>query len=289
MATTRSKSSKGWLGLVLGLAAVFVFLVILVQVLGRLTLFLSGTGSLTVQDLPQSPAKLAAELESIRFHTVAEWPAFKGRKFNQAPALSKLVQAGQLEPVAQRLPKNPLVIVPPDQTGPYGGTWTRFGISPGDVSQYRHRIAYESLLRWGPLGRRLLPNLAWRWSVEDQGRVFTFWLREGVRWSDGHPFSADDILFWHQKVLLNKELTPGVGPDLKRGGAVVKVEKVDQNTVRFIFKEPHGLFLQLMAGETGYDLVSFPAHYLKQFHPDYTPKATLEKQARQEGLDFWYK
>jgi len=229
-----------------------------------------------------------ARLKKVKFHQVAEWPADKGRAFKEAPALAKLVQEGKLPPVAERLPENPLVIVPPEQAGPYGGTWVRFGISPGDVSQFRHRIAYEALIRWDPLGRKLLPNLASKWEVADGGRTYTFWLRKGVRWSDGQPFTVDDILFWYKCVLLNQELTPGISPTFQNGGQVVKVEKVDPYTVRFTFAEPNGLFLLHMADEPGYDMVSFPAHYLKQFHPDFVDKAKLEEMARVEGRDFWY-
>ena len=39
------------------------------------------------------------------------------------------------------------------------------------------------------------------------GRSFTFYLRKGVRWSDGHPFTVDDLLFWYEDVLQNEELT----------------------------------------------------------------------------------
>lgn len=248
-----------------------------------------GPGNAAAED--RVTEQLAAQLErlkKVKFHQVAEWPADKGRDFKEAPQLTKMVKEGKLPPVAERLPENPLVIVPPDQNGPYGGTWVRFGISPGDVSQYRHRIAYEALLRWDPLGRKLLPNLASKWEVGDGGRSFTFWLRKGVRWSDGRPFTADDILFWYNSVLLNKELTPGISPTFKKGGQTVRVEKVDQFTVRFLFAEPHGLFLQHMAGEAGYDLVSYPAHYLKQFHVDFVDKAKLEEMARAGGRDFWY-
>ncbi|NQT88611.1 ABC transporter substrate-binding protein, partial [bacterium] len=119
-------------------------------------------------------------------------------------------------------------------------------------------------------------------------RTYTFWLRRGVRWSDGHRFSADDLIFWHHDIILNEELTPVPPQDLRRGGEVCKLEKVDDHTVRFCFKEPHGLFLQMLASGFGYVPTRYPAHYLKQFHVNYVAKAELEKQAHAKGFQFWY-
>ena len=283
-----SGSVRIGLGLALGLTAVFLLLFVFVHQLGGLTRYLSGTSGLTLEDVSRAPVPLSTIMEKVKFHQVAELTPDHGLSFQEAPQLAEMVEKGELPPVRERLPLNPLVIIPPQQNGPYGGVWTRYGNSPGDVSQFRHRIAYEALLRWDPMGQKLLPNLASRWEVEDGGRTFTFYLRHGVRWSDGHPFSADDVLFWYKDVLLNKKLTPGIGPVFQQGKDVVRVEKVDRWTVRFRFAHPHGLFLKHMAGEAGYDLASMPAHYLKQFHPGHTPKEKLEEMVRENGLDFWY-
>ena len=128
--------------------------------------------------------------------------------------------------------------------GPYGGTWTRYGTSPSDVGIFHHRLAYDGLVRWDPMGREILPNLATHWDIEDEGRSYTFHLRRGVRWSDGHPFSADDILFWYRDVLHNEELTPVIPIEYRKGGQTVICEKIDDHTIRFRFAEPYGLFLK---------------------------------------------
>jgi peptide/nickel transport system substrate-binding protein len=93
-----------------------------------------------------------------------------------------------------------------------------------------------------------------------------------VKWSDGAPFSADDILFWYEDVLMNKELTPGVPPWLRGGGEPVRVDKIDDTTVRFTFAKPNGMFLRNMATLLGSDiLAAAPRHYLKKFHKKYNP------------------
>ena len=73
-------------------------------------------------------------------HRVMEW---SGRQFGEAPMLAQRVREGILPSVSERLPEDPLVIVPPQQNGPYGGTWTRFATGPRDVGIVEARFAYE--------------------------------------------------------------------------------------------------------------------------------------------------
>ncbi|MBT4136944.1 MAG: ABC transporter substrate-binding protein [Candidatus Latescibacteria bacterium] len=221
----------------------------------------------------------------VRLHTVTEWQ--KDRSFSEAPMLAQRVAEGKLEPVDGRLPKNPLVVVPPDQTGPYGGTWTRFANGPRDIGVVEARLAYEGLVRWDPMGREVIPNLAIRWEIADSGRVYTFWLRENIKWSDGHPFGVDDLKFWYEDVLQDQEITPVVPRDFKRGGKVMEFEVVKESVIRFHFVEPNGLFLQKLASGRGYEMLRYPAHYMKQYHPKYTPLEEIERLANEVGFDLW--
>jgi peptide/nickel transport system substrate-binding protein len=66
------------------------------------------------------------------------------------------------------------------------------------------------------------------------------------------------------------------------------LEKIDDYTVRFRFAEPHGLFLKVLASGPGYGIVSYPEHYLKQFHPDFTPEEEIVAMAKKSGFDLWY-
>ncbi|MCZ6634616.1 MAG: ABC transporter substrate-binding protein [bacterium] len=220
-------------------------------------------------------------------HRVAEWPAENGRNFQEAPMLEKRVKTGDLPVVTKRLPENPLVIVPPHQIGPYGGTWTRFATGPRDVGIVEARFAYEGLVRWDPMGRKVIPNVASRWEISDGGRTFTFWLRPGMRWSDGHLFTVNDLIFWYEDVLQNKDLMPVTPRDFKRGGEVMRLEKVDDATVRFRFKEPNGLFLKKLASGRGYEMLRYPAHYMKQFHPKYVSLEKVEAMGKEVGFDVW--
>ncbi|MGQ9632429.1 MAG: ABC transporter substrate-binding protein [bacterium] len=208
-------------------------------------------------------------------------------KYNEAPMLKELVKAGKLPPVENRLPKEPLVIEPVERIGKYGGTWRRIAVGPGDVFA-AHRLVYENLTRWDPMGTKILPNIAKSWDVSKDGKVFTFYLREGMKWSDGVPFTADDIVFWYEDVLLNEELTPTFPKWMTAGGAKGVVEKVNDYAIRFKFPNPHGMFMIFITAPDGLHLADYPKHYLKQLHPKYTPMEKILEQAKKEGFEFWY-
>ncbi|NKB66659.1 MAG: ABC transporter substrate-binding protein [Candidatus Latescibacteria bacterium] len=275
--------SRSALIFVARLALVGLGLALVIQLCAHFTFALAGAGdvdleALTTLEAPQRQADSPGAL-----HQVAEWPSQKEQPFSQAP----LLEDRDLPPVAQRLPANPLVIVPPHQQGPYGGTWTRFGTGPSDIGIFGARLAYDGLVRWGPMGREIRPNLATHWTIADSGRSYTFHLRQGVRWSDGQPFTSADILFWYEHILQQTDLTPVPPIEFRHGGTLVQVDAPDQYTIRFRFAAPYGLFLKVLASNFS-NIVEYPAHYLKQFHPDFTPQDQLDRQARRQGRDFWF-
>ncbi len=219
----------------------------------------------------------------------------KPAKFNEAPMLADLVKQGKLPPVEQRLPEDPLVYKPIDQIGKYGGIWHRAFTGPAD-SQNMERIMHDHFIYWDPTVTKVVPNIAKSWDIEDGGKTFTFHLRKGMRWSDGQPFTADDILFWYEDEYLNDELNPTKADWMSIGGKQGKVVKVDDYTVQFQFAEPYYLFLQLIAslgvaghltnGKNAMGLWA-PAHYMKQFHPKYTSKDQLDKMAKDAKYNSW--
>ncbi|MCD6290897.1 MAG: ABC transporter substrate-binding protein [Anaerolineae bacterium] len=217
----------------------------------------------------------------------AKAPAAPPSKYNEAPMLAELVKQGKLPPVDERLPEEPLVVTPIEEVGQYGGTWHRAAVGPNDI-QTPARLMYDNLVRWDINGTEVIPNVAKSWEISDDGKSFTFHLRRGMKWSDGEPFTADDIVFYVNDHLGNTEITPAFPSWLKVGGEPVKCEKVDDYTVRFSFAEPYGLFMILMASANGLAFTLYPKHYLKQFHVNYADKDKLTKMAKDAGFDFWY-
>lgn len=214
----------------------------------------------------------------------------QGPKYNEAPMLVDLVRAGKLPPVAQRLPEDPLVVETIEGIGQYGGVWRRGFLGPGDFNNY-HRIVYDALVRYSPDGTKVEPKLA---SAVEPSRDFTAWtvkLRKGARWSDGSPFTSDDIMFWYNDILLNRDITPALPTWMRnRDGSPVLVERVDDHTVRWVYKEPNTTFLMELANKDSGDrqfAVFLPSKYLKQFHAKYADRAQLDRMAADARFRTW--
>ena len=197
----------------------------------------------------------------------------------QAPALAQQVKAGTLPPLPERLPTAPLVVEVVDRPGRYGGRWQSVLLGPADTSWLARTVGYDPMVRWTPDFTAVVPNVAESVDVENDGRVYTFHLREKLRWSDGELFTADDVLYVVEEQLLNKELNPVAPTWLAPTGKAPKVEAPDDHTVRFTFGEPHGLFLEHLATPRA-SLIA-PRHHLEQFHKKYNKNVErLVKQAK---------
>lgn len=206
--------------------------------------------------------------------------------FQEAPALKALVDAGSLPALEERLPANPLVLTPLESVGAFGGT-LRQATYGGSDSQIESTIGYTRLVRWNPGWTGIEADVAESYEVNAEATEYTFTLRKGLRWSDGEPFTADDLVFWNENVLRNKEITPSPAAWLVSGGEPVKVEKIDDYKVVFKFAAPNGLFLFTMATNGGGDILAgSPAHYLKQFHKDFNPDG-IDALVKQSGAADW--
>jgi peptide/nickel transport system substrate-binding protein len=222
------------------------------------------------------------------------------RSFKEAPELATLVQQGKLPPVAERIGQDPLVLQPAHGIGKYGGT-LRKGALPGvDAAGNIHRFASgpATLLYFDYKWTKIVPNLAREFEQSADGKVLTIRLRRGMRWSDGQPFTADDIVFWYEDIYLNKQLFVGTSPDLLIGGREVKIEKVDQYTVRYVSPEANSLLVERLAspltdfggptfrGQTGRGGYA-PKHYLSRFLPKYAGQAAVDKLAADAKHNSW--
>lgn len=211
-------------------------------------------------------------------------------QYHEAPTLDEQVKAGKLPPVAQRLPEQPLVVPVVERTGEYGGVWRRAFLGPADSNNYV-RVVYDALFRFSPDGTAIEPHIALGAKSSPDFKVWTILLRKGARWSDGVPFTADDILFWYRDILLNKDLTPALPTWMRNSdGTAAKAEKIDDYTVRFTYDRPATLFLTEVANQDGPDqtyAMFQPAHYLKQFDPNYTPMDKIQALATAAHFKTW--
>jgi peptide/nickel transport system substrate-binding protein len=236
----------------------------------------------------KAPEPTAAPAEPTKAPEPTAVPA-PTSKYKEAPMLADLVKAGSLPPVDERLPKTPYVITAP-QVGQYGGVWHRGFTGPSDRNGLI-RVVNDGLVRFAIDGASVEMKYAESVTPNDDFTQWTIKLREGGRWSDGEPFTADDIMFWYNDVIKNKDLMPSM-PSwlLNKDGSEVKVEKVDDYSVKFTFGAPQTLFLQEIAqkdaGDKAYPMF-LPAHYLKQFHAAYASQADLDKLVADAGLKTW--
>jgi peptide/nickel transport system substrate-binding protein len=240
---------------------------------------------------------LIGEIEGPDIITnVDEFPS----EFGEAPMLKEMVDAGSLPPVAERLPvrEDLLVIKPVHEIGKYGGTWRRGFTGPGD-GQNGHRVAGgDRFVFWdADEFPKVVPNLAKGWEISEDGTQITLFLREGVKWSDGQPFTANDAMFWYEHMYQNTELVPVRSAffNLDEGA---KLEMVDDYTLKFSFPFANSLFLEVLGSSVnvfgGHAIMGntamggyAPAHYMQQFHPDFVDKAALDELVAKEGFDNW--
>jgi peptide/nickel transport system substrate-binding protein len=104
------------------------------------------------------------------------------------------------------------------------------------------------------------PALAQSWSMSDDGRQYTIRLREGLRFSDGAPFTADDVLFTF-RVLLDERVRAPQRDLLIVGGKPLTVERLDAHTVRFTLGQPYA------AAERLFDSMAIlPRHLLEPIY-----------------------
>ncbi|MCR8723510.1 ABC transporter substrate-binding protein [Frigidibacter sp. ROC022] len=203
----------------------------------------------------------------------------------EAPELAAMVAKGDLPPLAERIGENPMVVTPADRIGSYGGMWRRGLRGSSDHNGILRCVGNNGLTRWDMDFTKVEPNVAAGWDVSDDARTFVFHLRKGMKWSDGQPFTADDVVFSIEDCVKNPELYSSVPSILTSGGKPATVTKIDDETVQFQFEEPYALFLEQLATPLGQHPTLFCKHYASQFLPKYNDK--LDDMVKAEGLSSW--
>ena len=206
-------------------------------------------------------------------------------KYGESPDLATLVRAGRLPPVGERLPRNPLVLPVADEIGQYGGTWR--SAHPGAGGYFQALEGTTALIRFPANGYEAIPGIAEDWEISDDGKIFTFHLREGHKWSDGAPFTTEDVRFYWEDVIMHPDLQGDAPGWAKVGGKAPTLEILDETTFRFTYPDPFNLFIEQIQFNAYSPAFWAPAHYLKQFHPTYSDQAEVDKTAADAGFDNW--
>ncbi len=194
----------------------------------------------------------------------------------ESPILAELVEEGKLPPVAERVGPEPVVIEGIDGIGNYGGTWYRVSGSQTNIDLIYNFMSGSMLVRWSPLGYPIVPHAAKGWESSPDLKEWTVYLRKGMKWSDGHPFTADDILYWYYQEIKTDYSADSTGRSdwMVVGGEQGEIVKIDDHTVKFIFPKPYGVFLEHLARAFWY---CSPRHYMEKYHPDLGDDELIEK------------
>ncbi len=107
-------------------------------------------------------------------------------------------------------------------------------------------LIFEGLTRTNGVTQEVEPNLAKAWEVSEDGRVWTFYLREDAKWFDGEPFTADDVVFTFRRLIFNPEIETSARDIFTVEGKIIKVKKIDDFTVEFNLPTKFAPFLRAM-------------------------------------------
>ncbi|HOL21297.1 MAG TPA: ABC transporter substrate-binding protein [bacterium] len=121
------------------------------------------------------------------------------------------------------------------------------------------QFIFEGLTSIDGVTLEVKPSLAKRWEVDSTGKVWRFFLRDDVKWNDGHHFTADDVVFTYKNLIYNPNIPTSSRDVLSIDGKPFKVRKIDRYTVEFVLPEKFAPFLQLMSQEI------LPAHKIATF------------------------
>jgi len=197
------------------------------------------------------------------------------------------IESGELPALSKRLPKNPRVIDLKSmgrEPGHHGGELQMLIGRAKDI-RYIPINSYSRLVGYN-LELALVPDILESYTVED-GRVFTFHLRAGHRWSDGSAFTSSDFEYFWNEVALNIEIARG-GPPIAFivNGEVAKFEVLDELTVRYSWSQPNPVFLSKLAAPIPLTL-ALPAAYMRQYHANHQSAENLAAFIEQYRVDDW--
>ncbi len=208
----------------------------------------------------------------------AWWPE------NQSSLFDKLEEADELPPLLERTGPEPVVYKGFEGIGQYGGDWWRMAEDVDGVRLFMQYFANNNtLVRYSPYGKPIRPHLAKEVEHNEDYTIWKVYLRRGVRWSDGHPFTADDIMFWWKHVA-NDPVTGWVPETMRVAGQPGRIEKIDDFTLRYTFPLENPGFLDDQASAAGSLYMAGPAHYLKQFHHELGDQELIEAIADEAGI-----
>ena len=210
---------------------------------------------------------------------------------NESPMLAELVKAGKLPPLEERLPENPLVEEPVSEIGKYGGKLVLGTAFFLDDERLPTRVDRNGLFQFTypfPSKGPIRPNLAESWNWNNEGTELTINLRKAIKWSDGTPFTAEDVVFFMNDIVNDDKVAyiwfyEGNFYDVN--GNFPALTKIDDYTLKFQYDDKAFLFEKKYANVIW---AALPKHHFSQWHPKYTSSSnydTLNEKLKVLGVD----
>ncbi len=208
-------------------------------------------------------------------------------EFHQSPMLEEKVASGELPPVEERLSEDPIILEPYNKIGKYGGTLETYGVGLNpDVGWYMLSSAGRGLFKIAPDTQTVYPWYVKDYDLSNDYTQITLYFRKGLKWSDGVPFiPKDEYQFYWEHFVKNKRLFDISGEiplkDITFDGDYVVTLHIKPNPfeVKQVLTKSWTMFY---AGPLG-NLA--PAHYMKQFHPDFVEEEKILKRLKEYGFN----
>ena len=234
--------------------------------------------AITVADMKGvSPGAYPQQYEKAEFEAAAGCSMSFSSNPDIAALNAQIKGNPDLPSLADRIPAEPLVVVPYDSVGKYGGTLdvlsnaTEAGTS--DFLSVRH----VNFVRFSDDLQTIVPNIAKGWKWNDDFTQLTFFLRKGHKWSDGAPFTSADVKFYHDNLMMDTNIFETPKDYITVGGQRMTVDTPDATTVVFNLPAPKPGLLSHFATHFGQGFQ--PKHFLGQFHPDINADADAYAQS----------
>ncbi len=175
-----------------------------------------------------------------------------------------------LPPVEERIPAEPLVVVPYESVGQYGGTFHATSNATESGTSDFLAVRHVNFVRYGDDYVTIEPNIAKSWEWNDDFTEVTFHLREGHKWSDGAPFTSADVAFWLNDIVLNTDIYENTPGWVQFGDGTMTIDVIDDTTFVLKFPVPTPGILSFFA---------------TAFRQPFQPKHFFDKKVA-DGMDF---
>ncbi|MEX0971402.1 MAG: ABC transporter substrate-binding protein [Paracoccaceae bacterium] len=254
--------------------------------------YAAGCPEVTVADaMGVSPGAYPQQFDLAEFEANASCTLSFQENPNIAAHNARIFGNGDLPPLAERLPAEPLVIAPYAVIGAYGGILNGMSNDTESGTSDFMSVRHVNLVAFSDDLQTLVPNVAKGFEWNDDFTQLTFTLRAGHKWSDGAPFTAHDVVFWYNNLVMDTNIIQSPRDLWLAGGEPMLVEALDDVTVRFTMAAPKPGLLAGMAVD--YAQPFQPRHFLGQFHPDINPDGHANAQALGfadgfEAINYYY-